>query len=212
MDNGEQKPRSSWLGADAGVAKRNWKRIFGVILTLMVIFGVAWYVFWFILYRDDGPTVSTTLPEVVASPTSIAIIDPWAQYSKLSQAQARELRGTVNVINIAILDGGATYLADRAVILDPEQPGSWQQADLPLGFSALSVNGTGIAVTVEGKTYHLNCYQAFALQGSEQLYMVDQTGQIWSTQLSDVTLVPLDEATTVLPIQIEPNGELTFTN
>lgn len=206
----DQQPRRSLLGADSGLAKRNRGKILAVAATVVALLGIAWFIFWFILYREEGPAVSTALPQVQLTPTTITRVDIWGDYPKLSQAQARELRGKPNVINVALLGGGATYLQE-AIVFDPAQPGSWQKESLPLGVSALSVKGTGFEVTVDGQTYTLNLFQVFAREGSGTLYVVDGNGQIWTNQLENVALVPTDEAAKTLPVQIEPNGSLSLT-
>lgn len=187
--------------------------VYGVLAlsAFLVVYVAYWLLFSGPRTRLSDPALQTEIPTAIASPTPRVIIDPWSGHEWFSADEARNLRTQENVINLAYLeDGSAKYSAGFSVVFTGETP--WENAGKPFGVSELSVEVTSVALTAHGQQYTLNVWQPFVLsENSQEIYVVDATGQLWRAPLADLSLVPLDQVIGDLPAPIAPNPNLSFT-
>lgn len=187
--------------------------VYGVLALSVgfVLYVAYWLFFTGPRTRLSDPVLQTAIPTAIGSPTPRVIVDLWSGHEWLSAADARNLRGQENVINLAFLeDGSAKYSASYSVVYSGEAP--WEKAGKPIGVSELSVEVTSVTLTANGQQYTLNVWQPFVLsQNPTQVFVVDATGQLWRAPLAALTLQPLAEVVESLPTMIAPNQNLSFT-
>ncbi len=193
------------------------KTIFGwigkALLIIVPVLLIAYGVFVFFRLGPATPLSNPLsryfVPEVKPSATPITDTNPWLSEAWLSSSEANALRETENAINLAYLsDGQALYSKDHSVILTNEE---WTKAKV-LGLENMTVDATSIRFVIKGNDYTLNIYQPFVTaEYPNRVYIVDSLGVIWGLDLAKVSLVSIQSAVEVLPMQIAPNPDLTFT-
>lgn len=183
-----------------------------ILIVAVVFLSIGWTAWWAF---EGVPRLADPIYQN-AVPTAVSTVAPRSDHSKLSALEwlspqeVLELRKEWDVINLVVIDGSnAKYARDVSVALNEK----WVK-NAPFKIKELSVNGTVVRfTTINEDRFVLNVLQPFIFQDQPELvYLVDQTGQGWSAQLSEIELEDLEKARQSLQIRIDPNPELSFSN
>lgn len=187
----------------------------GIVAVIFLILSFLYYITYVGEPRvvNPGPTTQP-IPPTMSIPTQVV---PFKDYETLPQAEAIDLRGQPNVINVALLGEGygARYMRDYGVILDA----SWEQVGQSLDYTRVNpptTNSSWFLLEVNRVQYNLNVRQGFIVlpengTAPTYIYVMDQDGTMWRTRLSSEPLVELQQAIDALPFEIAPNKDLALT-
>lgn len=183
-----------------------------ILIVAVVFLTIGWTAWWAFegLPRLADPVYQNAVP--TAAPT----VAPRQDYSKLSALEwlspqeTLVLREEQDVINLVVIDGSnAKYARDVSVPLTEK----WVK-NAPFKIKAMKVTGTSVRfTTLNEDRFVLNVLQPFVFHDQpEVVYLVDQTGQGWSIQLSEIELQDLEMSRQSLQIRVQPNPDLSFSN
>ncbi len=187
--------------------------VYGIIglLGFLLLYAGYWLLYTGPRTWLSNPSLQTTIPTSVPTPTTRPIVDLWKDHDWLTSQEALLLREQANVVNLAYLDtnGGVKYSAGYSYVLSSESP--WEKAGKPSGISELSVTVTVVNLTARDQQFVLNALQPFVLSYSpNEVFVVDIQGQLWRASLTNLQLRSLAEVVDSLPLGIEPNPSLSL--
>lgn len=178
------------------------------IAIIILLVGFLGYLY----FTPPADTPETGLPQeqIIIETLAPPAASPWQDHQWLSQADALNLRSQENVVNLAHLRaGGVRYSASFSVVFAADSP--WQQVETPIGIPTYSISGTTVTIRVDGQLYTLNAYQPFVSSNRpNMIYVIDDQGQVWITDLADVSLSSLEEVQNSLPITLSENPDLSL--
>jgi hypothetical protein len=188
-----------------------------LIVVDLVLVGIVFLTFGWIAWNSfqglptqADPALRNLAPTPMSQPGPRQDGSPLQEVTWLTPEEAAALRSQENVINLVLIEGNnPRYAQGLTIILDD----SWSQVQ-PLKVSRMGVQGTSISLTTaSGEDFVFNMYQPFVFTDMPTMvHLVDQEGRSWSKQLLEVTIVSLEEGRQSLPVTVNVNPQLSFSN
>lgn len=182
-----------------------------IVFTILAVWVGTWLFYTGSPNQLTNPSLQNSFPTTSPTVTPNSIKKPWDGMTFLSSNQAQSLKEESNVVNFAVLNNGdVSYSAGYGVVYSNDS--GWIDAGRPIGFSQLTTTGSSVVLTIHGKDYTINIYQAFSLsQDWGNVYIVDASGKLWKKALIASDFVGIDIVLDNVVVTIDPNPNLSLT-
>jgi len=125
-------------------------------------------------YQNEIPTIEATPSDMY---TIVPIQEKWLT---IQQAEELKTHPGINLVEMR-LDGGVRYSALQSVSFIGQSP--WVKTGNR--FDGLNLKGTSVVITVQGSPREIYILQPFFLESNKNaIYLVDEHGQLWSSNSS----------------------------